>query len=182
MKKRITPQQMQRAKEKSFANTYECLQYINICVLYEYADREEKQVVAITKRFIELNQEDILDQKLDMWAEQFEREQAISAGWLLSGFNQAQIWSMALIPKGWHDKARTDILCDMTKRAIIVFGVIAVKVLTEDFGFDMWQMRQYVDGFREVCKLLPRGLSADWLVDYIQMQIGWEMERTAVQE
>ena len=168
-----------RLGKKAFSNAYQCMQLVNICVLYEAFDFDEQKVKDITFEFAKLDKADNETGIADAWASSIKKEYGLDCYMFPLKMPYRQKLSLAVIPKGVHDNIRRNFLVESVERAVFSYFSIMMWVLKEFCLFKKEDFEKYLDGFTEICKLFPKGMSLKWMIDFVENEIGWEFEKCA---
>lgn len=161
----------------SFCNTYQCMQLVNICVLYETFDFDERKVKEITFEFAKYDKEDSETGAADVWANIIKKETGFNCYKFPKTMPYRQKISLAVIPKRVHDDARRVFLIENVERAVFTYFSVMMWTIREYCGFSKEDFEKYMDGFLEICKLFPKGMTMQWMVKFVENEIGWEFEK-----
>lgn len=168
-----------RMGKRSFCNAYQCMQIVNICVLYETFDFSEQKVKGITFEFAKYDKEDNETGIADVWAGIIKEEYGFDCYMFPLKMPYRQRLSLAVIPKGVHDNIRRNFLIESAERAVFAYFSIMLWTLKEFCGFEKEDFDKYLDGFMEICKLFPKGMTLKWMIDFVENEIGWKFEKCA---
>lgn len=166
-----------RLGKRSFCNTYQCMQLVNICVLYEKFDFDERVVKDITFEFAKYDKEDSETGAADEWANIIKKEIGFDCYMFPLNMPYRQRLSLAIIPKNVHDNLRRNFLVESVERAVFSYFSIMMWTLKQFCGFNAEDFDKYLIGFTEICKLFPKGMDIKWMIDFIESKIGWEFEK-----
>lgn len=175
----MNTESVDRLGKRAFSNAYQCMQLVNICVLYETFDFDEQKVKDITFEFAKLDKEDNETGIADAWASAIKKEYGFDCYMFPLRMPYRQRLSLAVIPKGVHDNIRRNFLVESVDRAVFSYFSIMMWVLKEFCLFKKEDFEKYLDGFAEICKLFPKGMSLKWMIEFVENEIGWEFEKCA---
>lgn len=175
----MNTESVDRLGKRAFSNAYQCMQLVNICVLYETFDFNEQKVKDITFEFAKLDKEDNETGIADAWAIAIKKEYGFDCYMFPLRMPYRQRLSLAVIPKGVHDNIRRNFLVESVDRAVFSYFSIMMWVLKEFCLFKKEDFEKYLDGFAEICKLFPKGMSLKWMIEFVENEIGWEFEKCA---
>lgn len=166
-----------RMAKKSFSNTYQCMQVANICVLYEKFDFDEQKAKDVTIQFAKYDKVDNDTGSAYTWAEIIKDEYWFDCARFALWMPYNQKVKLAAIPKGVHDKRRRDLMISNVESAVFTCFSVMMWTLKEFCGFGKAEFEKYLEGFLGVCKLFAKGMTLDWMIKFVQEEIGWEFEK-----
>lgn len=108
-----------RMGKRSFCNAYQCMQIVNICVLYETFDFSEQKFKGITFEFAKYDKQDNETGIADVWAHTIKEEYGFDCYMFPLKMPYSQRLSLAAIPKGVHDNIRRNFLIESAERAVL---------------------------------------------------------------
>lgn len=160
-----------RMGKRSFCNAYQCMQLVNICVLYETFDFSEQKVKDITFEFAKYDKEDNDTGVVDMWVHTIKEEYDFDCRMFPLRMPYRQIVILEVIPMVVHDNIRRNFLIESAERALFAYFSIMLWTLKEFCGFEKEDFDKYLAGFLEICKLFPKGMTLKRIINFVENEI-----------
>lgn len=173
------------AERRSFLNAYSCYQMVGIHVLYYTFDLSEEEIIDITAKFQEYDQQEGLEQQ---WEIEILQKYHILARQEAVNFPLLQKRSLAVIPRKMHDKYEQQNLMAQTEVALYCYYIVMIKTLENSESFknavngDLKAgLEKFIEDFREVCKLFKKGMTKQWLEDFLVKEHGFDIIKVDVE-
>lgn len=174
---RLDIEKIDSASKRSYCNAYMCMQLANICVLYETFDFSEQKTKEVTYEFEKYDKEDRATGIAAAWSLILKNQFGFDCWKFARNMPYIQKVKLAMIPKGVHDRIRTNHMTMNVEQAVFTYFSVMMWTLKEFCGFASDDFERYLDGFFDICRLFAKGMNIKFMAEFVEKEIGWKIVR-----